>query len=152
MHVRLPASVVAGLLIAAVNASAAETARSSVTVVAAFSSRTTLQISSDRLQFDVTQPQTPATASIDFLAAARPHAGDLVVLSIEPVASNRVPSTLSFSGEGEGTRSGTVAADRLSIAGQWIGSGVRHGRLVFTLHADAAGAFNVPIRLVLSAP
>jgi hypothetical protein len=152
MHVRLPAAVVAGLLIAAVTASAAETARSSVTVVATFSSRTTLQVSSDLLQFEVTQPQTPATASIDFLAAARTRAGDLVVLSIEPIASNPVPSTLSFSGEGEGTRSGTVAADRLSIAGQWIGSGVRHGRLVFTLRAGAAGAFTVPIRLVLSAP
>ena len=89
MHVRVPASVVAGLLIAAVNASAAETARGSVTVVATFSSRTTLQVSSDLLQFDVTQPQTPATASIDFLAAARTHAGALVVLSIEPVASLR---------------------------------------------------------------
>jgi hypothetical protein len=152
MHVRLPASVVAGLLIVAVNATAAETARSSVTVMATFSSRTTLQVSSDLLQFDVTQPQTPATASIDFLAAARTHAGDVVVLSIEPVVSSLFLSTLSFSGEGEGTRSGTVAADRLSIAGQWVGSGIRHGRLVFTLHADATGAFTVPIRLVLSAP
>ena len=79
-------------------------------------------------------------------------AGDLVVLSIEPIALNPVPPTLSFSGEGEGTRSGMVAGDRLSIAGQWSGSGVRQGRLVFTLRADAAGAFNVPIRLVLSAP
>src|SRR3954469_6683373 len=146
MHVRVPASVVAGLLIAAVNASAAETARGSVTVVATFSSRTTLQVSSDLLQFDVTQPQTPATSSIDFLAAARTRAGDLVVLSIEPIASNAVASTLSFSGEGEGTRSGMVAADRLSIAGQWVASGNRPGRLVFTLRADAAGTFNVPIR------
>jgi len=152
MHVRVPASVVAGLLIVAVNATAAETARSSVTVMATFSSRTTLQVSSDLLQFDVTQPQTPATASIDFLAAGRTHAGDVVVLSIEPVVSSPVLSTLSFSGEGEGTRSGIVAGDRLSIAGQWSGSGVRQGRLVFTLRADAAGAFNVPIRLVLSAP
>jgi hypothetical protein len=45
-----------------------------------------------------------------------------------------------------------MALDALSIAGQWAGSGVRRGRLVFTLHAASAGAFNVPIRFVLSAP
>ncbi len=152
MHVRLPASVVAGLLIVAAHATAAETTQSSLTVVATFSSRTTLQVSSDLLQFNVTDAETPATAAIDFLAAARTHAGDPVVLSIEPPGPCVSISTLTFAGEGEGTRSGTMAPDAPSIAGQWIGSGLRRGRLVFTLRADAAGAFNVPIRFVLSAP
>ena len=88
MRCRFPACVVAGLLIVAVNVSAAETACGSVTVVATFSSRTTLQVSSDLLQFDVISADTPATAAVDFLAAARTHAGGPVMLSIEPTGQS----------------------------------------------------------------
>ncbi len=155
MRFLFPAVVVAGLLIVAVNASAAETACSSVTVVATFSSRTTLQVSSDLLEFNVASADAPATASIDFLAAARTHAGGPVVLSIEPVhqpSSEAAVSSLTFSGDGVGTRSGSVTADAPTVAGHWIGSGLRRGRLVFALRSPAPGNHLVAIRFVLSAP
>jgi hypothetical protein len=153
MRFLFPAGVVAGLLIVAVNASAAETACRSVTVVATFSSRTTLQVSSDLLEFNVTSADAPATASVDFVAAARTHAGGPVVLSIEPVhqASSEVAS-LTFNGDGGGTRAGSVTADAPTVAGQWTGSGVRRGRLVFALRSTALGNHALPIRFVLSAP
>lgn len=155
MRCLFPAGVAAGLLIVAVNASAAETACGSVTVVATFSSRTTLKVSSDLLAFDVSSAEAPATASVDFVASARTHAGGPVVLSIEPVRqldSAADASSLTFSGQGAGITSGTVSADSLTIAGQWIGSGVRQGRLVFALRSTTSGNHVVPIRFVLSAP
>jgi len=155
MRYLFPACVVAGLLIVAASASAAETARGSVVVVATFSSRTTLQVSSDLLTFDVTNVETPATASVDFLAAARTHAGGPVVLSIEPAgeaASESAVASLAFNGDGAGTTSGSVSALAPTIAGQWIGSGVRRGRLVFALRSSALGTHMVPIRFVLTAP
>ncbi len=155
MRILFPAGVVAGLLIVAVNASAAETACASMTVVATFSSRTTLQVSSDLLEFNVVSADAPATASVDFLAAARTHAGGPVVLSIEPVhptSSEAGFSSLTFDGDGVGTSSGRITGDALTVAGQWIGSGVRRGRLVFALRSTALGNHVVPIRFVLSAP
>src|SRR6185436_134914 len=121
MRFVFPVSVVAGLLTVAVNASAADTACRSVTVVATFSSRTTLQVSSDLLHFDVTSADAPATASVDFVAAARTHAGGPVVLSIEPVRpadSEGAASSLSFNGEGAATKSTAVSADTPTVAGQ----------------------------------
>jgi hypothetical protein len=155
MRFVFPVSVVAGLLTVAVHASAAETACSSVTVVATFSSRTTLHVSSDVLQFDVVNADAPASASVDFVAAARTHDGGPVVLSIEPVrqmGSGGAASSLSFSGDGAGTKSGALSVDTPTVAGQWIGSGVRRGRLVFALRTTALGTHVVPIRFVLTAP
>ena len=156
MRYLAPAGVVAGLLTLAVNASAAETACGSVTVVATFSSRTTLRVSADLLQFDVTSSESPATAAVEFLAAARTQAGAQVVLSIEPVRASGGPllfdPSLSFTGEGEGTTFGSLDVAGPAIAGRWTGSGVRRGRLVFALRSATTGTFSVPIRFVLSAP
>ena len=155
MRALLPV-LVAGLLTVAVNASAADIASGSISVVATFSSRTTLQVSADLLEFEVTSPSGPVTASIDFIAAARTRAGAPVVLSVESVGAPGGPNTgdalLSFRGEGEGTMAGTVSPDTPTIAGQWVGSGVRRGRLMFALHAAGAGAYTVPLRFVLTAP
>src|SRR5512133_1525092 len=128
-------ALVAGLLTVAVNAfAAADTAYGSISVVATFSSRTTLQVSADLLQFEVMNPNAPATASVDFVAAARTHAGFPVVLSVESVPTEAGPHafdpSLSFTGEGEGTKAGVVSSDMPTIAGEWIGSGLRRGRLV----------------------
>ena len=156
MRFVFPVSLVAGLLTVAVHASAAETACSSVTVVATFSSRTTLQVSSDVLQFDVVNADAPASASVDFVAAARTHEGGPVVLSIEPVrpmgSGGPASSSLSFSGDGAGTKSGALSVDTPTVAGQWIGSGVRRGRLVFALRSTTPGSHVVPIRFVLTSP
>jgi len=155
MRCLFPACVVAGLLIVAVNASAADIACGSVTVVATLSSRTTLQLSSDLLAFDVASAETPATASLEFVAAARTHAAGPVVLSIEPIQqanSEDALSSLTFSGEGAGTTTGSLTADAPTVAGQWIGSGVRRGRFVFALRSSTLGTHTVAIRFVLSAP
>ncbi len=154
MRCLFPAGVAAGLLIGAVNASAADTACGSVTVVATFSSRTTLKVSSEVLAFDVTSPETAAMASVDFVAAARTHASGPVVLSIDPIpeaSSEGAVSSLTFTGDGAGTTSGSVTT-AASMAGQWVGSGVRRGRLVFALRSSIVGTHIVPIRFVLSAP
>jgi hypothetical protein len=149
-------ALVAGLLTVAVNASAADTAYGSVTVVATFSSRTTLQVSSDLLQFDVTNADAPAIAAIDFVAAARTHASAQVVLSVEAVGPSRGPQmfdpTITFTGEGEGTKAGAVSSETPTIAGEWVGSGVRRGRLVFALRANTSGNYTVSVRFVLTAP
>jgi hypothetical protein len=144
--------VVACLLTVSVTASAAETACVGVTVVATFSSRTTLQVSADELLFNVTSAEAPAVASVDFLAAARTHAGGPVVLSLEPIGSPDPDASLSFSGQGEGTTSATVGSVTSTIAGQWVGSGVRHGRLMFALRSTTLGRHAVPVRFVLSTP
>ena len=155
MRCLFPVCVVAGLLIVPASASAAETVRGSVTVVATFSSRTTLQVSSDLLTFDVTSADTPAIASVDFLAAARTHADGPVVLSIDPLREagfETAVASLAFNGDGAGTTSGSVSSHVPTVAGQWIGSGVRRGRLVFALRSSTCGTHIVPIRFVLSAP
>jgi hypothetical protein len=155
MRCLFPVCVVASLLIGAVNASAADTACGSVTVVATFSSRTTLKVSSELLAFDVTGADTAATASVDFVAAARTHASGPVVLSIDPIreaSSESAVSSLTFDGDGAGTTSGSVTAAASTVAGQWVGSGVRQGRLVFALRSSTLGTHIVPIRFVLSAP
>ncbi len=156
MRLLAPAGVVAGLLTLAVNASAADTACRSLTVVATLSSRTTLHVSADLLRFDVTSPESPATAAVDFLAAARTYAGAQVMLSVEAIrgSGEALPfdPSVSFTGEGDGTTSGSLEAASPAIAGRWTGSGVRRGRLVFALRSVTPGTFSVPIRFVLSAP
>lgn len=155
MRCLFPAGVVASLLIGAVNASAAETACGSVTVVASFSSRTALKVSSELLAFDVTSAATAATVSVDFVAAARTHASGPVVLSIDAVpeaSSESNVSSLTFNGDGAGTTSGSVTTAAATVAGQWVGSGVRRGRLVFALRSSTLGTHIVPIRFVLTAP
>lgn len=155
MRCLFPAGVVAGLLIGAVNASAADTACGSVTVVATFSSRTTLKVSAESLAFDVTSAETAAMASVDFVAAARTHLSGPVVLSIDPIqeaSSEGAVSSLTFNGDGAGTTSGSVTTAASTVAGQWVGSGVRRGRFVFALRSSTLGTHIVPIRFVLSAP
>lgn len=138
---------------------AAETASSSVVVTAAFSSRTSLTISSDVLRFDVAAVGSPAVASVDFSAKARTVAGAQVVLSVEPlgdVEGGQGPAAsgceLTFAGEGDGTLAGPIAPVGPTVAGRWTGSGLRNGRLVFSLRADASGDYTVPVRFVLTAP
>jgi hypothetical protein len=155
---RLLSCVASTVLLVAATASA-ETASASLVVAAHLNSRTSLHVSDDLLRFDVTAVDQPATASVDFSAAARTAAGAQVVLSVEPVQEMQGPSgpsefgaSLTFSGIGEGTLAGTVAPSSLTPAGRWTGSGLRHGRLVFALRASISGSYSIPVRFVLSAP
>ena len=53
------------------SAAAEDLARASVTVQAQFSARTSLTVSTELLQFDVTQAGGDATAAVEFSAGAR---------------------------------------------------------------------------------
>lgn len=136
---------------------AAENATGSLVVSAQFSSRTSLRISTELLRFDVPNTGEMATAAVDFSAGARTHSGTDVVLSVEPAHGVDSPrgaaaSSLSFAGEGDGTLAGTLGEAGATVAGRWVGSGLRTGRLVFSLRATAAGTYTLPLRFVLSAP
>ena len=154
------AGVVAASVLAAVSSvSAAETATASAVVSAQFSSRTSLKVSTDLLHFDVAGPDRPATATVDFAAGARTQAGAEVLLSIEqlravqgPGGASDLESSVSFIGEGVGTLDGALVAAGPAVAGRWIGSGMRQGRLVFALRAGASGNYLLPVRFILSAP
>ena len=151
--------VAANVLAAASTVSAAETATASAVVSAQFSSRTSLKVSTDLLRFEVAGPGQPATAAVDFAAGARTQAGAEVLLSIEqlhavegPGGASDLESSVSFAGEGAGTLAGALIAAGPAVAGRWIGSGLRQGRLVFALRAGASGNYMLPVRFILSAP
>ena len=140
-------------------AAAQEVALASVQVNVQVATRTSLKVSSELLQFDVTQPGGVATAAIDFTAGSRVAAGSDVVLTVEPLRAAEGPggaadveTALSFTGEGQGLMAGRLAASQAAVIGRWNGSGLREGRIVFTLRADAAGSYSMPVRFVLSTP
>jgi hypothetical protein len=154
------AGVVAAIVLAAASTvSAADAATARVVVSVQFASRTSLKVSTDLLQFEVAGPNRPATASVDFAAGARTQAGAEVLLSIEqlravqgPGGASDLESSVSFAGEGDGTLAGALVATAPAVAGRWLGSGLRQGRLVFALRAGASGNYILPVRFVLSAP
>ena len=147
------------VLLAAPSVCAAESSTASITVTAQFSSRTSLKVSSELLQFTVSSPDSTAYATVDFSAAARTRAGGEVVLTVETVKGLEGPGgaadvdvALTFSGAGEGVASGVLARHTPNVAGRWLGSGLRTGRLTFALRSAVTGAYALPVRFVLSAP
>ena len=160
MHILLSTSlVVAGWIGVPTVASAEDTASRALAISAIVSTRTSLKVSADLLQFDVMSPGQPAIATVEFSAGTRTQSGAPVVLSVEPLSglegpggAGDVETSLSFAGQGEGTLGGMLRGTGPTVAGQWMGSGMRHGRLVFALQAGASGTYTVPIRFVLSAP
>ena len=145
------------LVLCGPTARAEEVTSRSVVVNVNLVTRTALKVSSDRLQFDVPGTGGAATAAIEFTAGARMPAGCDVVLTVEPLqardgSADVRDADLSFSGEGPGMLAGSIAPGRSTIVGRWQGSGVREGRVVFTLRAAAGGSYSLPIRVVLSTP
>ena len=126
---------------------AAESATASVIVNVRFMTRTSLRVSTEVLRFDVTRPDEPAVASVDFSAAARTQPGGEVVLTVESLQA--VDGSISLRGEGT---VGVLAPARPVVAGRWIDSGSRAGHLEFALCSAAPGTYTVPLRFVLSAP
>jgi hypothetical protein len=55
-------------------------------------------------------------------------------------------SPVSFTGEGDGALDGLLGSADRAVAGRWIGSGLRRGRLVFMMRAGTAGTYIVPVR------
>lgn len=138
---------------------AEDVARATVHVNVQVAARTSLQVSSELLHFDVARPGDAATVAVDFRAAARTAGASDVMLTIEPLhglegpgGAADVDASLSVSGEGDGLVSGDVRAAQTTVVGRWQGSGLRRGRLVFTLRANAPGRYAMPVRFVISTP
>ena len=150
----LTLAVVLGLAAPSV---AADSTSASATVVvnAQFSTRTSLKVSSQMLQFAVGAGDQSPSVAVDFSAAARTQAGGEVMLLIEPLggADDDVEggAEMTFAGEGQGTGRGSLAVGGLTPVARWTGSGLRTGRLTFTLRGSA-GRYTVPVRFLLTAP
>jgi hypothetical protein len=119
-------------------------------------SRTSLRVSSPVLSFVVGGDGETGSASIDYVAAARTPPDGEVVLSVEPLRRADGPggaadAETDFSLNVPGHGRHRISTDPVAAA-RWVGSGSRAGRLTFTLRADAAGTYVLPVRLVLSAP
>ena len=151
--------LVLALALRASAAAAEDVATGNITVNVNVAPRTSLKVSAGVLHFDVTQPGASATAAMEFTAGARLAAGSDVVLTVEPLrgldgpgGAADVDTALSFVGEGEGLLAGPVAMAHSTIVGRWQGSGLRAGRVIFKLRANAAGVYSLPVRFVLSTP
>jgi hypothetical protein len=145
--------------VAVSEARAAETVTASIAVNVQIASRTSLKVSSEVVRFNVAEGETAARASIEFRAGARVASGVDVVLTVEPLHEVKGPggaadieTSLSFDGGGDGVLRGRLDAEVPTVAGRWQGSGLRQGRLFFTIHANAAGTYTLPVRFVLSTP
>ena len=140
-------------------AAAAESASTNVAVTAQVSARTSLRVSAQTLLFTVADGADHAVASVDFSAGARTRIGGDVVLTVEAMRATEGPggaadveSTLSFSGEGQGTTIGALPVNGAAVAARWSGSGLRTGRVTFALRCSTPGTYTVPLRFVLSVP
>ena len=161
MRLPLTVALVAGSLLASLPsaARAAESVTGAIPITVQFSHRTSLKVSKELLEFDVTTPDLPAVAEVEFSAAARAPRGAEVVLSVEamraidgPGGAADVETSVTFAGDGEGTRSGTLDGNARNVAARWQGSGVRRGRVVFALRSAVRGTYRVPVSFVLSTP
>ena len=137
-------------------AAAEEAASARVAVSAQFSTRTSLRVSSQILQFDLRPGDEAATGVVEFSAGARTHAGGEVVLTVEALedltGAAGAASVRSVTFAAEGGNAGELRQSAPCIAARWIGSGLRTGRVTFTLRSPVAGSYSVPLRFVLSAP
>jgi hypothetical protein len=122
------------------------------------SSRMSLHVSTNVLEFVVPDGQATATALVDFTASVRLPSSSAVVLEVEPAqpavsAHKAVPDPeITFAGAGEGMKSGTLPPSASAVAAAWEGSGQRHGRIIFMIHAPGPGVYRVPVHLVLATP
>jgi hypothetical protein len=104
----------------------------------------TLRASSELLTFHVVDG-TPAEATLDFSAGLRIPTGTVVALTAE--ADAPPPGVLTVVSSDAATSSLLTPAEPTAVA-QWVGSGLRTGRLTLRLQA-APGIYQVPVRLRL---
>jgi hypothetical protein len=158
-HLRLIAALMGGLLgtpQGPVPGRADTTA--TVAMRVEFRNQTALHVSTSQLRFDVSRPNDTSAASIEFTAAARTRRDGDVLLTVQPVGDMQAPDGASSAGlvvgyQGEGHNSGTLADSGPHVVGAWMGSGVRPGRVMFTLlGAHTPGVYSMSLKFVLSAP
>ena len=115
-----------------------------------FAPRTALSVSTRTLHFVVTDGLTPATASVEFSAAARTSADGTVALMVDAADTAGLPSGVSLEivfGQ-DGVAPGALSSQQPVAAGRWTGSGVRNGRITFQLRAQP-GSYDIPVALSL---
>lgn len=138
----------------------AQSARS-IVINARVGAATSLRVSESVLRVSASSGRRfSVVGMIDLEAAARTRTDGDVLLTVEALTS---PDALAggatgghveidFAGAADGLESGTLSTTP-QIAGRWVGSGVRRGRLTFTLRSDGDVAGGVlPLRFVLTAP
>ena len=159
MRSRLPLAAGVALLLLGTPATGGEIAQVSLGVRAEFAVRTSLQVSSELLRFELTDAGADATATIHFRTAARMPSDAEVVLSVEqtgapsgPGGAANADAVISVLDEDNGGLAAAVQPGQRTVIGRWHGSGLHQGRLCFTLHARAAGSYTIPVRFLLTTP
>jgi len=129
--------------------------KASVAATADVRHRTGLVVSSDVLRFHVTDGGQPAEVVVTFAAGARTTSGADVLLFVTALGAQGDPSlvgaSLTVSSGTHEAVTGPVTPHGPILAAQWIGGGLRSGRIHFQLRA-MPGTYVVPVRFLLTAP
>ncbi len=120
-------------------------------------SHTDLRVSTSELRFEVIDRTNPPEIPVDYSAAARTRQDGEVVLTVESLGvrtSENVPAPgLVVAYGGVGLKEGTLAVAGPRVVGTWTGSGVRPGRVIFSLlGATKPGVYLLSLKFNLSAP
>jgi hypothetical protein len=109
-----------------------------------------------------TGDQGPLNAgAIEFRAWARTASDGEVILTVEPLASiaslsggaSGTETTIGFEGSGDGAQTGALSDAHPETVARWVGSGLRTGRLIFTVRGPVSPqGGTLPLRFLLAAP
>jgi hypothetical protein len=136
--------------VAGANAAADRDLASATTVASAHvGRRSSLQVSTSVLIFQVTDNARPAEAVVSFVAAARTAIDGEVRLTMRR-APEAEGMALTVVGGSEGILPVAVAGD-VTLVARWIGGGRRNGHLRLQLRG-APGTYAIPVNLELNAP
>ena len=122
-----------------------------ISATATFAPRTSLQVSSQVLQFHVTEGSIAAEATVEFAAGARTRNGGdvLLVVQAQPLPPGGALGALTMATGTEGTIAASVVQDVPTVVARWVGAGLRTGRVTFRLQA-APGRYEIPVRFLLN--
>jgi hypothetical protein len=140
-------ALIASALVPAAAQSTVSHVTQSVTATVTFKPRTSLQLSTNVLRFDVTGGALSATATLDFSAGARAGQGDTVELVVDPITSGS--GVLSVVEGPAGTITGDVLPATATVVARWSGGGLRAGRLTFRLQGVSQRRCEIPLSLRL---
>ena len=126
-----------------------------LTLQTSLAPRTSLQVSTTRLRFEVAAGGGVSGATADYRAAARTGAFGDVTLTIQPDGALEAPDGLRTAdlavlcGEEAGLL--PLTAGRPQVVGRWTGSGVRRGTITCRLHGAAEpGTYVQPVKFAVS--
>jgi hypothetical protein len=120
-----------------------------VTAQATFAPRTSLQVSSQVLRFEVTDASIPAEATVEYAAGARTR-NDGEVMLVVRIPLEMSGMTLTVSGGTTAAVSRVVTRGESTVVARWVGGGRKTGHLQFQLRA-APGVYAIPVSFELNA-